>query len=114
MKILVCGGRHYNRKQFLFKCLTMVHNKYNIKCVVHGDASGADSLAKEWAISNGIEHIPYPANWKLYGPSAGPIRNALMLQENADIALVIAFPGGSGTFNMIGLAKSKNIRVINV
>lgn len=114
MKILVCGGRDFARKGLLKRCLTMAHGKYNITCVVHGGCKGADELAKDWAISNNIEHKEYTADWNKFGPRAGPIRNAQMLDDNTDIELVIAFPGGRGTLDMITKARTKNIKVIEV
>jgi ABC-type Fe3+-hydroxamate transport system substrate-binding protein len=45
-----------------------------------------------------------------YGPSAGPIRNGRMLEYKPD--LVIAFPGGRGTANMVKQARKAGIAVV--
>ena len=52
----------------------------------------------------------YPADWDTHGRGAGPIRNKQMLEEGKP-DLVIAFPGGKGTANMIGQAKEAGIPV---
>ena len=56
------------------------------------------------------------AQWTKYGKSAGPIRNAEMLRFGKP-QLVVAFPGGDGTENMIGQAKpnfrSFDFRILN-
>jgi hypothetical protein len=48
-----------------------------------------------------------------YGKGAGPRRNKQMIEEgNPD--LVIAFPGGRGTADMINRARAAGVRVIEV
>lgn len=114
MKILVCGGRNYANREFVFSTLNTIHASYEggITCVVHGDAAGADSIADEWAREESIRRLPYPANWKKNGKAAGPIRNGRMLAENPDIALVVAFPGGTGTEDMIRKAEAAGIETL--
>lgn len=110
MKILVCGGRNYRDREFIFWTLGSLPRP--VTCVVHGNAPGADSIADEWATECGIEVRPYPANWTLHGRRAGPIRNAEMLASEPDIELVVAFPGGNGTEDMIRKAKAKGINTL--
>lgn len=111
MKILVCGGRGYRNREFVFSTLNTINAAYDdgITCVVHGNAPGADSLADDWARQEGVEVRAVPAQWALHGRRAGPIRNAQMLAENPDIGLVVAFPGGTGTEDMIRKAKAAGI-----
>jgi hypothetical protein len=49
---------------------------------------------------NYVPVIEFPANWKVYGRAAGPIRNMKMLLEGKP-DLVVAFPGGIGTADMV-------------
>lgn len=112
MKILVCGGREFKDRDFVFNTLGNVHATCPVTCVVHGNAPGADSLADEWATSEGIEVRCYPAQWVLHGRRAGPIRNAKMLAEEPDIGIVVAFPGGKGTADMVAKAKRKGIETL--
>lgn len=74
------------------------------RCVVQGGAKGADALAKAWAVTCGVPMIEVPANWGFYDLGAGTLRNGWML-EFVKVELVIAFPGGRGTDNMVSLAK---------
>ena len=76
------------------------------------DASGADQLAGQWAKSRGISVKAYPADWKNLGRIAGPIRNKKMLDEKPD--LLVAFPGGKGTANMVFYAKKSGCVVVLV
>lgn len=114
MKVLVCGGRNYKDRKKLFRVLNILDgNRGNIKLIINGAASGADTFSSLWAKQSGIEYFEYPANWDKYGKSAGAIRNAEMLKYH-NIDLVVAFPGGKGTQDMIEKAKKKNIIVLHV
>lgn len=108
MKVLVCGGREFQD----YAAVCSVLERYEISLIIHGDARGADSLAKRYAIERGIPHLPFPADWQTHGRAAGPIRNKEMLRQNPDI--VIAFPGGRGTDNMCKQAVLANMKVVRV
>jgi len=66
-------------------------------------------MAGEWASNNGIEVVVCPANWKQYGRREGPIRNREMLELAPD--LLVAFPGGRGTADMVTAAEQKGIPI---
>jgi hypothetical protein len=101
MKILICGGRDYQRDDRIEEVINKL-NQYD--CIIQGGGTGADSWAKFYAEKRGLCVIEVKANWAKYGNAAGPIRNKWMLDYcNPD--KVIAFPGGKGTENMIKLAK---------
>ena len=110
---LVCGGRDYHSPWFP-QYMDEFHRRFGITLVVHGGATGADSLAESWAKSREINQHIYPAKWKMHGRSAGPIRNTEMLGSEPTIDLVIAFPGGRGTDNMCQQAMSRGLPVYRV
>jgi hypothetical protein len=109
MKILVCGGRdfgNYHRaRDVLYAYLDRV------TCIIEGGARGADALGRMFANDYNIPLKTFPANWERYGRSAGHIRNQQMLDEGHP-DLVIAFPGGRGTANMIERAKKAGVETI--
>jgi hypothetical protein len=111
MRILVCGGRNYKN----FERLQEVLNQYllDIDVLIHGGARGADGLAWDWALQNQVPTLMYEAQWKEHGRSAGPIRNRQML-EKGQPDLVIAFPGGKGTANMVQQASDAGVEVFEV
>lgn len=76
-------------------------------------ASGADWLGYIYAQEHHIPVLKFPANWALYGKSAGFIRNIQMLDE-AKPELVVAFPGGAGTAHTVREAKLRKIPVMEV
>lgn len=110
-KLLVTGGRDYNNKAKVFEVLDLLHEKYGVTTVIHGAAKGADSLASLWCKERLVTEIACPADWKLHGRAAGPIRNQQMLTEHQP-DLVIAFPGGRGTANMCKIAHAAGVEVL--
>ena len=110
-RILVCGGRDFDDRAALDRMLDVMHANAPVTAVIHGAARGADSLAGAWARANGIEEIACPADWKTHGRRAGPIRNRAMLTDHKpDVVLV--FPGGRGTADMIRQAQRGWFRVV--
>jgi hypothetical protein len=104
MKVLVCGGRDYANFAFMCDVLDPIREG-GISRIIHGGARGADSLAGRYAAMHGIEVEVYPADWEKHGKSAGPKRNAEMLAQSKP-HLVVAFPGGKGTADMVKRALS--------
>lgn len=109
-KVLVCGGRDYQDRDFAFAALDRFAAKFGVECVIHGAAKGADTLADEWAGSRGVSVRRFPANWERDGKAAGLIRNQEMI-DKAEPTAVIAFPGGRGTADMVARAKRHGIPV---
>ncbi len=112
MKILVCGGRDYKDFDCVYKAMDMMADNHNITLLIHGGARGADELAGKWAKDSGVASKVFPANWKEHGKKAGPLRNIEMLKECP--GLVIAFPGGRGTFHMVQISLEAKIPVVRV
>lgn len=108
-RALVCGGRTYGDRARVWAVLDTLRPS----CVIHGDARGADRLADEWAKTCGIPAYVFPADWERHGRMAGPIRNARMLRDGKP-TVVIAFPGGRGTANMISQARLAGVKVIQI
>lgn len=115
MRVLVCGGRDYQDSRRLFSVLDKLHQEAGIDAIIEGGARGADQLAREWAEHpygcGGAE--TYEADWEHQGSFAGPARNKRMLDEGRP-DLVIAFPGGRGTANMIRQARKAGVEVIEI
>lgn len=111
MRILVCGGRDYDDWATVSWALAPFESEETT--IIQGGASGADFLGKVWAKFKGISQIEFKADWKLFGKQAGHIRNQLMLEEGKP-DLVIAFPGGTGTADMVKRAKKAGVEVIEI
>lgn len=104
MKVLVTGGRTYTNMRFIYQTLDELEAELHmqgkrISLVMSGNASGADSHARSWAMLRKKSYVGYPAPWKQYGNRAGPIRNTRMLVEGKP-DIVLAFKGHTGTADM--------------
>ena len=111
MRVLVCGGRDYSDTAELHKILSALHDWRPFTVLIEGEASGADTLAREWAKMMKIPVEAYHADWDLFGTRAGTIRNSKMLREgNPDFAVV--FPGGKGTADMLRKLLEAKVRVM--
>jgi hypothetical protein len=110
MKLLVCGGREFNDFDKMSKVLSEYTGEITL---AHGNCKGTDRLAEQYALEHNWNVVPYPANWALYGKSAGPLRNQKMLVDfKPDV--VVAFPGGKGTEDMIYKVKRAGIKLVIV
>lgn len=129
-KILVCGGRSFDDYELL-------NDKLNSICIgrgwctnldadlnwvprveiIQGGAKGADALADKWAVNGWCkvhEFPPLPENIEKWGyGTACLMRNQQMLDEGKP-DLVVAFPGGRGTKDMIERAGRNGYECIIV
>lgn len=108
--ILVSGGRDYEDREFVFASLDHAHAKTPIVMIVQGGCkTGADRLAKLWAISRRVHCAQVDALWDEFGHSAGPKRNRAMFYLCPDG--MIAFPGGDGTADAVRAANEAGVPV---
>ena len=115
MRIVVTGGRDFKDRDFAWSRLDTIHGTKQITSLVHGDATGLDRIAKQWAIARGVVPIDCRADWdnvnapgavvrtnkwgKKYNVKAGPDRNQRMIDDYKPDAAVV-FAGGNGTADM--------------
>lgn len=112
-RVLVCGGRKYNDREAVHGELDALLREHKWLVVIEGGATGADALAREWAMLHyggdaGLE--THEADWRRHGHAAGPIRNARMLAEGKP-DMVLAFPGKRGTADMVQQARDAGVAV---
>lgn len=103
MRVLVTGGRDFPNESFVHAKMGELHREVGFTTIIHGAATGVDTFADTFAYENDIRVERYPvlkSDWLQYGKSAGIRRNGTMLmQSKPDFCM--AFPGGTGTANMI-------------
>lgn len=112
MRVLVCGGRDYTDKARVFAVLDKLHAEAGIDRIIEGGAKGADTWAAQWGGSRGILET-YEADWENFGTMAGPMRNRVMLTQGRP-DLVVAFPGGRGTADMVKKARRAGVEVVEI
>jgi hypothetical protein len=83
--------------------------------VVHGACpNGADAIAEALAkVDLGWETDPHPADWDLYGKSAGHIRNQEMVDLEPDVCLGFFKKGAAnkGTMDCVTRALKAGIPI---
>lgn len=125
-RVLVTGGRNYRNQARVSEALDRVHRKHGISAIIEGGAEGADRCAAHWAFRHQMKPLTFPADWdaidvphavvrvrrdgKKYNAAAGAIRNRRMLEEGRP-DVVVAFPGGKGTADMVKAAKKAGLPV---
>ena len=113
MRVLVTGGRDYSDAGLVNAALDKFQQDFGVTVLIHGAATGADTLAANWAAANAIPQLPFKVtrdDWNRLGRRAGPLRNQEMLLKGRP-NVVLAFPGGRGTSNMVSLAKAAGVPV---
>lgn len=113
-RVLVCGGRNFTDRRMFDTAMVNLYRRGHvglIEVVIHGAASGADTLASKWCKRMRVPEIACPADWETYGKSAGYVRNKHMLIHEKP-TLIVAFPGSRGTANMIEISRKAGVPVL--
>lgn len=129
-RVLVTGSRDWVDVGFIEKRLTVTAaGDMGRFILVQGDCpTGADAIAKAWAIRNGYPHEDVAADWERdcdtncyhaprfrnrrpYCPRAGHLRNQVMVDQGADVCLAFPLGKSPGTRDCIKRAKAAGITV---
>ena len=112
-RVIIAGDRRLNDYDFLReKCDEVLSERIasGRVVIVSGHARGTDLLGERYASEHSLQCELFPADWKKFGKSAGPIRNREMA-THAD-ALIAFYDGKSkGTGNMIRFARDFGLEV---
>jgi hypothetical protein len=116
-RMIVAGGRDYSNQNVVNYYIDRVKDVCDSRglnlVIVCGMATGADTLGRNYAISNGLEVLEFPANWNRYGKSAGYIRNKEM-GNVADSAIVFWDGRSKGSKLMIDIMHELKKPVIAI
>jgi hypothetical protein len=132
LRVLVCGGRDFNRHVVVYDALTELQDERGpIDVIIAGrhpgeEPNGADYWAESWSFMQRVPFYGFPARWgdishpdalvrrrsdgTLYDAKAGPRRNQRMIDEGCP-TIVVALPGGRGTADMVRRARAAGIEV---
>ena len=108
-KLAIVGSRAYVDKTAFEETVEQWIEENGLpQCIVTGDASGADAMAREYAGAHSIKLVVHRAEWSRYGRAAGPIRNNSIVKGcTAMIAFLAA--DGAGTRDSIAKAKAAGL-----
>ena len=107
LRVAVIGSRNFSNYKLLDAYLYEYFAPFKL---ISGGASGADSLAEEFARRRDLKKKIYKAKWQKYGKRAGFVRNEKIV-KNCDV--VVAFWDGEskGTKMTIDLARKIGLKV---
>lgn len=117
--VVICAGSRGITDYDLF-CTVIRDSGFAITEIVSGRAKGVDMMGERWAKEHDIPCSKFPADWNLYGKSAGYIRNGHMAGYarahcDAGGGLIALWDGvSSGTRHMIDLAREHKLAKIYV
>lgn len=110
MNVAVVGYRKYNNyEQFELTLKAIIDTENDV--IISGGAKGTDAMAEKFANENNLNKIIHKAEWKKYGPIAGPIRNNLIIRD-CDYLVAFVSKFSKGTYDAINKAKNNNKQVI--
>lgn len=110
---LVCGSHTEGSEDHVWKWLDDLRAVHRFDRIVTGGAAFIDSFAMTWAMRRQVCFMVEYPDWERWGPSGGPERNGRMRRLWTP-DLVIAFPGGPGTLNMMQQARAAGITVVGI
>jgi hypothetical protein len=109
MRVLITGSRTWDDAESITAELAALPPGTTI---VHGGCpTGADAIAHQYAVENGIPVEVYPADWDEHGRAAGPIRNAEMIATMPDLVLAFVRGDSPGTRGCVRAAISAEVPV---
>lgn len=108
MKVIIAGGRNFIPDEKCFNWLINLLNELKPDETISGCAKGADTFGELVSEKLKIPIKKFPANWKVYGKTAGLIRNEQMAKY-ADVCIL--FPGNNGTEDMRNRAKDHGLEI---
>lgn len=113
MHVAVIGSRDWPRNTDLIRRVLndlWEHVDQDLT-LVSGAARGADTIAEALFTGAGMPTLIFPAQWDVYGRSAGYRRNHDIV-ANADLVLAFQLRGSAGTQHSIDIANQKGVPVI--
>ena len=110
---LICGGRNFSNEEMFNSAMgDLIRLRGMPRRIIQGGARGTDTFAIKWAARHALEICTVEADWLTRGKAAGPMRNAKMLGHNPH--LVVAFPGGLGTADMVRRSRKAGVDVAEI
>lgn len=112
------GGRNYEDRGSVAEVLGFLRSFYSSDLrVLHGAAPGLDTLVDDLCKELDIRCKAFPAQWAKYGKGAGHVRNGEMVayldmcRRKQHTVQIVAFPGGTGTQDMMTQGEAREIDV---
>lgn len=112
MRLLITGSRTWDNEAAIRAVLDpFTFGPFDtLPVLVHGAATGADTIAAEYWKSLGLPDEPHAPNYRRYAKKQAPlIRNVQMVQLGADRCIAFILNGSRGATHCSDLAKKAGI-----
>lgn len=113
-KVLVCGSRAFKDRDLIYHVLDAQLAKIGPEMrLITGGATGADEIARQWAVDRKCDHEVHYARWQTEGRGAGPIRNKRMLKRRPKLVLAFLIDdpkANRGTKNMVNISRESGVK----
>lgn len=108
MNVLICGSRTFTNMNILRDSMNKIEFPVDDIQIISGGATGADTVAIQYAEENNFPAIIIKPEWDKYGKQAGMIRNKKLVAL-ADVMIAFWDNQSKGTLNSIQLCQQKRI-----
>lgn len=113
INVIVTGGRYFDCPNRVHDALDQLHAERGIATLHHGGSRVApDWIVSIWGHSHNVPVTTHVADWEKHGLAAGPICNQQMLEGIQSPKLVLAFPGGKATRDIVTRATKAGVEVV--
>lgn len=112
--MLVSGSRDIDDKSVVYDAISSA--PWDASMLIHGDASGVDKIADQYARLRNIDTDVHPVPdwvWEKVGRKAGPMRNDYMVRR-ADALIAVWDGESSGTKDTMQQAEREGLPVYKV
>ncbi len=111
--LAVVGSRSFTVYSVLEESLEQWEqdNDVKIDTIVSGGARGTDTLAVQYARSNGLMLIEYLPDYEKYSGSKAPLERNTLIVDKADYLIAFPTEDSRGTWNSVQKARKKGIPV---
>ena len=126
MRVLISGDREWGKrrlqpigvheKRLLIAVVQLIAEIDPDALIIEGEAQGADTLARENAHANQLDHVGVEAKWRVEGRRAGPVRNKRMLNRwKPDVVIWFHhdLTHSAGTAHMVKIANAAGVPTID-
>jgi hypothetical protein len=110
-RVLVTGSRTWSDGALITRVIDDIRYEIGMFVLVHGAATGVDTIASRWQTAWGRPSEAHPADWDRYGKRAGYVRNAEMVDAGADLCLAFIHNRSRGATMCADLAEKAGIPV---
>nr|WP_314074728.1 SLOG family protein [uncultured Roseococcus sp.] len=110
LRIIVCGDHRRKNHGAVFEALNLLRRERGVAAVLHGEQPGVAGLAAEWAKQSEIPTELFAAHWQEFQSKAPARRNASMIRYGRP-DLLVAFPGGGNTIDLIVRAWRRGLPI---